>query len=288
VSAEIASVHGEFLICGALVGGTKIMKKLLIAGAALVALGGSATAADLGTATPVYKAPPPVPVWTWTGFYIGGHAGGGWATANWTSDWNCNTGVLCDPLNTDMSGWLAGGQAGYRWQTGAFVFGVEGTVSGANIRGTQAGQLCTTSVVTGCPSLTSPNPTYTTRINQQETVTVQGGYAWDRALLYAKGGWAGGNIVRSLTDVGSTGADVTGDLNQRASGWTAGAGLEYMFWKNLSFGIEYDFVHLPVGSLTSTSISSGNFIPFSTTQSGLSLGTQEVLARLNYRFSFDH
>src|SRR5260370_25604310 len=56
-----------------------MMRKFLFATAALVALAGPAIAADMRL--PVYKAPPIVPVWSWSGCYVGGHAGGLWAEA---------------------------------------------------------------------------------------------------------------------------------------------------------------------------------------------------------------
>src|SRR5262245_2537773 len=64
-----------------------IMKKLLLSGVAFVGLAAApALAADLSTA-PLYRAPPPVPVFTWTGCYIGGSVGGGYA-------WNTNTNTV--------------------------------------------------------------------------------------------------------------------------------------------------------------------------------------------------
>jgi outer membrane immunogenic protein len=57
------------------------MKKFLLGGAALIAMfAGSAMAADMPVKAPVLKAPPPPPVvYNWTGCYIGGNVGGGWA-----------------------------------------------------------------------------------------------------------------------------------------------------------------------------------------------------------------
>ena len=56
-----------------------MMRKFLFATAALIALAGPAIAADMRL--PVYKAPV-VPVWSWSGCYVGGHAGGLWAKSN--------------------------------------------------------------------------------------------------------------------------------------------------------------------------------------------------------------
>ena len=55
------------------------MRRILLGTAGLMALVSPALAADIRA--PVYKAPPPpvVPVWSWTGCYVGGHVGGLWA-----------------------------------------------------------------------------------------------------------------------------------------------------------------------------------------------------------------
>jgi outer membrane immunogenic protein len=140
------------------------MKKLLLAGLAGFAFlsFGSANAADLGP-RPAYKAPPPVlaPAYNWTGFYIGGHFGGGWARKAWEerSDFDNGFGGICfndvcvfEDLNRatgsafgqngsvgshNAIGPLGGFQAGFNWQpTGShWVFGVEGQFSFADLKG---------------------------------------------------------------------------------------------------------------------------------------------------------
>src|SRR6266487_3348349 len=118
------------------------MKKLLLASVAGVALiaGGSANAADLRA--PAYKAPPPVaapvPVFSWTGCYIGAHVGWGWGKKD-----NSNSHFDGDSEPTvfltgsiDTSGGIFGGQLGCDYQFySSFVIGVQGSVSGADING---------------------------------------------------------------------------------------------------------------------------------------------------------
>jgi outer membrane immunogenic protein len=262
------------------------MKRVLLCTTAAVLVVGPAIAADLPVKAPLYRVPPPIP-YTWTGLYLGAHGGWGWSRANWTSDWNCKTFVLCDSVSNDISGGVAGGQVGYRWTSGKFVFGLEGSLAWANVKGTQARQLCTTGVG-GCPALAgSPNLTYFTRVNNTGTVTAQVGYAWRRSLFYAKGGWAAAAITRSLTDNASAAAgEFTGDLNERATGWTAGAGWEYMWTQNLSAGLVYDYLHLSAGSVISNTIATGGAAVFTTLQSPVSLNINKVLARVNYRFDW--
>src|SRR6202158_2011747 len=105
------------------------MRRLLFATAGLLALAGltgSACAADMGR--PVYKAPPQVyiaPVYNWTGFYIGANGGYGWGSTNWSALGS----------NFDVKGGLFGGQVGYNWQFGQFVYGLEADVDWTDIHG---------------------------------------------------------------------------------------------------------------------------------------------------------
>jgi outer membrane immunogenic protein len=82
-------------------------------------------AADLA-ATPYTKAPLPMvaPIYDWSGFYIG--ANGGWGSAHNCWDVIPFGGVLFNDGCVNRSGGVIGGQVGYRWQAGRFVFGLEG------------------------------------------------------------------------------------------------------------------------------------------------------------------
>ena len=142
------------------------MKKFIISGLAIASLtlAGSANAADLGV-RPAYKAPPPpvvAPAYNWTGFYIGGHFGGGWARKAWEERSNFDTGFgdICffdgfcpfDDLSYapgsafgqngfvgshNAIGPLGGFQAGFNWQPlgSHWVFGIEGQFSFADLKG---------------------------------------------------------------------------------------------------------------------------------------------------------
>lgn len=115
------------------------MKKI-VAGSALAAsiiLGiGAASAADLPARTTYSKAPAMVAeVYNWTGFYIGVQGGGGWGTSKETFFNAPNTPAFAGTQNYDISGGMAGGVAGYNWQMGSWVFGVEGDYNWSNIAG---------------------------------------------------------------------------------------------------------------------------------------------------------
>src|SRR6201981_1097539 len=102
-------------------------KKIILgAAAALVLAPTAALAADLAV-----KAPPPVAIYDWTGFYFGGAAGGSIGT---TDHIDAATGIS-DAAGFDITGWLAGGTIGYNWQVASFVGGFEGGVSWVNETG---------------------------------------------------------------------------------------------------------------------------------------------------------
>src|SRR5689334_19453593 len=108
-------------------------KFLLCTAATAALLTGPAIAADL----PV-KAPPAL-AWSWAGFYIGAHGGYGWkqndfSWVNYTAPFTTLDGIGIDGI--DSKGWVAGGQAGYNWQYGRWVAGVEVDGSATQIRGT--------------------------------------------------------------------------------------------------------------------------------------------------------
>ena len=96
------------------------------------AFSGVAQAADIPR-----KAPPQVvvPVYNWTGLYVGAHVGGGWGNSTWF-DVGPGAGLVLDTSNRHkMSGGLGGLQIGYNHQVGNWVFGVEGDFSGTGIKG---------------------------------------------------------------------------------------------------------------------------------------------------------
>jgi outer membrane immunogenic protein len=179
----------------------------------LAAMMGSALAADLPRRYEpvVTKAPPIVTqVYNWTGFYIGVNGGGGWGRSDWTQ-----TG------NFDLSGGMVGGTAGYNWQTGAWVFGLEGDLDWSNING---------NTFLGCV------PGCKTTNNWLGTARGRVGYAFDRVLPYVTGGLAVGEVQADVA-----GINVATNTN---TGWTVGAGVEYAITNNWSAKAEYLYVDL--------------------------------------------
>ena len=151
------------------------MKKFLLGTVGLVALGmasAPASAADLA-ARPVYKAPPMVQtVYDWSGFYIG--INGGWAQTN---DRRIDAGGALFG-DYDLNGGTVGGQLGYRWQAGPWVFGLEAQGNWADINGSTANLLAPGGAL------------IRSKMDAFGLFTGQIGYAWNNVLLYAKGGAA--------------------------------------------------------------------------------------------------
>src|SRR5437588_4561581 len=124
------------------------MKKLLCATAATLAfaLAAPAGAADLPV-RPVYKAPVIAPVlYNWTGFYLGLNAGYSWGRS--ATDFTV-AGVPFGSSSRDLNGWVGGGQIGYNWQTGQWVFGLEADLQATGQKGT----LGTATLTAPCPGV---------------------------------------------------------------------------------------------------------------------------------------
>ncbi len=170
------------------------MKKIAIAVAALAMGSMSASAADLA-ARPYTKAPvAPVAVYNWGGFYIGGHIGGAWTNQEWVNTANTIVGSFGDlgpgqGFRQRGTGIFGGGHAGYNWQANNFVFGLEGTISGLDTRGTVL------NTVFG-----AGDDVFTWRSDWMATVTGRAGIAVNNNLFYVKGGYAGVNNRLAVSD----------------------------------------------------------------------------------------
>jgi len=216
----------------------------------------AAQAADLppkrvpAAVAPVAYAPP---VYNWSGFYVGGNLGAGFANSKWS-----------DPItganNTfNKNGFIGGGQVGVNWQINALVLGVEGDFDWTGLKGS---------------GHDSVGNTINTDTQWTSTVTGRVGAAFDRLLVYGKGGVAFAHANDSLNDIFGS----TVSASETRTGWTAGAGLEYAFAPNWSAKIEYDY--LGFGSETLNLPTSG----FPTYSSNASQNIQEVKAGINFKF----
>jgi outer membrane immunogenic protein len=196
-----------------------------------------ANAADMRV--PVKAPPPAPPPFSWTGFYIGGNVGGAWANTTVTdSVFGLNFSRTSDAV------FVGGGQVGGNYEfSNNVVVGVEGDFDWA------ANNNNNNATVVGPPPLFH---TFTASVNDKWMATVAGrlGYAFDRWMIYAKGGggWIGANGF-TVTDL-TTGASVSGGSSQTASGWLVGGGFEYAFANNWTVRAEYDYFGLSSRSVT--------------------------------------
>lgn len=121
--------------------------------------------------------------------------------------------------------------------------------------------------------------TETFKVRSLYTATGQIGYAFNQALLYVKGGWAGANTRATLTAPGV----FTAANSQDDSGWTVGVGLDYALINNFVIGVEYDHFDLNYSAFTAA-VSNGGTPWFVTAPSRLTI--DQVVGRLSYKFNF--
>jgi outer membrane immunogenic protein len=196
---------------------------------------GGAAAADLGARPYFTKAPAFADaLYNWGGFYVGGHVGGSSTNESWTNV--ADTARFGDlgpgqGFGQRGTGVFGGGQIGYNWQAGNYVFGLEGTASAMNNRGSVLNR-------TFGPAL---DDQFSWRTNWMATVTGRVGYAVANNLFYAKGGYAGVNNRLSVVDVVPNLFTGSGSQTQWHNGWTVGAGWEYGITQNWTVGLEYDY-----------------------------------------------
>ena len=247
--------------------GYLVMKKLLLGTIGLVALSGSAMAADLA-ARPYNKAPPPVvaPIYDWTGFYIG--ANGGWGQSRNCVDFFNGAGVDFAQGCRDRSGGLVGGQLGYRWQASQWVFGLEAQGDWADLSNQRL-------------SLLDPTLSTRTKTSGIGLFTGQIGYAWNASLFYVKGGAAVTDNRFSILDTPS-GTELAAQSATRWGG-TVGVGWEYGFAPNWSAGIEYD--HLFMGQ-RNNSFTANDPRLFGFLNDRITQDVDMVTLRVNYRFGW--
>jgi opacity protein-like surface antigen len=221
-----------------------IVRKMFLAGiAAAGLLSGSALASDLPTKAPVYKAPIAPPPYDWSGFYVGANFGGGWS--------NGSLNIPGNNLYGGLTEFIGGVQAGYNFQAGHFLLGVEGDFDWAAF---------------GHPVL--PAPTLGD-VNQHWISTVAGrlGLVSDRWLVFAKlgGGWVQSNATLNLAGAVWNGSSTSG-------GWLVGGGVEYGFKPHWTVKLEYDYLAL------------SNWASATVPAVPLNRDLQMVKAGINYKF----
>jgi outer membrane immunogenic protein len=205
-------------------------KNIMLGTVAALVLGPTAAfAADLAV-----KAPPPVAIYDWTGFYIGAAGGGSLGTSDHIDR---ATGVS-DALGYNVKGGLAGGTLGYNWQMSSFVVGFEGDVSWVGEYGSNpdVGSLNNPNF-TGTRSVGNPAFTSFTKETWMASARGRFGYAANNLLFYVTGGYAAAGVEAGVKDSLTTGALLASSTTTR-SGWTAGGGIEWGLAPNWSAKFE--------------------------------------------------
>jgi outer membrane immunogenic protein len=207
------------------------MKKLWLASLAFCAfaLGGPVRAADVIPGPPVYRpaAVPAAPVFTWTGFYIGGNVGYGFGH----SKVEISDGVSTFSSSVNLRGIVGGGQAGFNWQMGNFLLGLE-----------------TDFQVTG----QRHDATFFGVETEKDTIpwfgTTRGrlGVAFGHWLFYATAGVAYGEGRLEFAGV------IPATVVMQRVGWAGGAGMEWAVWNGLTVRLEY--LHVDTGKVDEFSI----------------------------------
>jgi outer membrane immunogenic protein len=256
--------------------GRGLMKKLLLLSIALVAgiANGPSNAADLPTHMSM-KAPAMAPLYSWTGCYIGANAGGGSDQENFT-DINLGADAISHPSfdlgSAHATGAMGGGQIGCDYQAGNWVVGAQGMFDATDFKGSNH-------VVPG-PGDPQFGDVYdlSSRVSWVATATARIGYAIQpQLLLYARGGaaWMRSDLNFSVTAMGLTNTYTGAETR---TGWTAGAGLEYLVAANWSVFAEYSHMDFGASTLNTTLITDPSPVPIR-----IGHRIDSVMLGLNYR-----
>jgi outer membrane immunogenic protein len=233
------------------------MRCIVLSAVSVIALVSSALAADIYPGGASYKDTPVLlPAATWTGFYLGVNGGfGGFDSLKFRDDtFVTATGANLSRVTgkTNIAGGFGGGQLGYNLQSGGFVYGFETDIQGSGIRG-HGGAFQLVANPAPPPALIGRSAAAKVDIDYFGTVRGRVGYSFGGTLLYATGGFAYGGVNSTFAfedTVGAIGDNGRVSHNKTATGWVAGAGVEYKIAPNWSLKGEYQFIDLGSESVT--------------------------------------
>jgi outer membrane immunogenic protein len=200
--------------------GTMKLKSALLASATGLVAAPVANAADL----PVKAMPSYIPVASWAGWYAGLHAGAAWQNGRVISP-NFNEGT---DKGSSQTAFIGGGQLGYNWQQGYFVYGWEADISGltTDTRGASNGN----------------DGRYGANISWLSTIRGRMGLAIADTMVYWTGGLAIGGVKNTYSN--GTGPDRDYSNSRTRVGWAVGGGIEHMWNRNFTIALEGLFVDL--------------------------------------------
>jgi outer membrane immunogenic protein len=271
------------------------MRKLMLSVALVAFAASSAIAADMPLKAPVYAPAPFAPAYNWTGFYVGGTVGGAWG------NFDPSTATVFSPVGyfatTSVSAVNAVGQqtispsrftggfeAGYNWQAGRYVFGIESDIESFRLSGSST----TGPVLYPCCAPTSFTLNSNASTSWLATTRGRLGVAVDNWLFFGTGGVAFTNLNGnfSLSDTFATAAE-SASLSSTKAGYAVGGGVEAGLWGRWTVKAEYLYVNFGTVSTTSNNLTA--FTPpiaFPANAFTHSIDLKANIARLglNYRF----
>jgi outer membrane immunogenic protein len=224
-----------------------------------------ALAADLPLKAP---AAPPVP-FSWTGCFIGAHLGGVFSEDRTTN-------AFGNSATFSSDGFVGGGQAGCDYQFAAgWVVGIEGRAAWTSLSNSHNGTVrnLTTGVIV--PSV------FTTKNDFLASATARLGYSFvPNWLFYVRGGaaWTHEKLDDAFTDAAGVARDPSTSTTR--TGWTAGAGTEWVFAPHWSANVEYNFYDFGNSGRTLTQITP----PTTVTINSMKDTIHAVTVGVNYRF----
>jgi outer membrane immunogenic protein len=284
----------------------------LISAVSVIVFTQFALAADLPRKAPAYTPPPaPVPLATWTGWYVGLNAGGHWSSNNDVDIVSTGTfnpvgfnpaimnqaaqGATLNLPGNNNAGFIGGGQIGYNWQLTGWVFGIEADFQG--VSNNNNFDTVRTEVIAnnGLPIVTTVDGSR--QIDWFGTVRGRLGWlATPTLLLYGTGGLAYGHIKSNISitqshevlfDSPTFGSTFASNSKTRA-GWTAGAGFEWMFFPRWSAKVEYLYYDLGDQTVTAPQLQArftDGFVRYGITPTiDTSFKGNIVRAGVNYHF----
>jgi outer membrane immunogenic protein len=274
-----------------------MISRFLLGAVSLAALSTASLAADLPSrrAPPIYI-PPAIPVFTWTGFYIGGNAGyafNGSSTSTIVANDAFattvqNLGQAPGVIGSNPKGFTGGGQIGYNYQVGGFsllgpttglLVGVEADAAYINDR--------SNTLFTGALGIPT---TSSSRLDFLGTARGRIGVTFDQFLVYGTGGFAYGGARGSTSIVGPAGG-YAGGYDTIRTGYTYGGGVEYAlpttsflnFFNSSAVTIKAEYLHYDLG--TKSYDIAGNGVATGSSYSVRShLKGDLVRAGLNFKF----
>ena len=247
----------------------KIKSSIVVATAAGAALAPNAYAADMPVKAPKVSA---FQAWQWTGFHVGVHLGYAWQSAESLGTYFDGATPAAVNHLSKADGFVGGGQIGYNWQSGMFVYGLEADISYLSGSGT----------ATSTQNVDEFVFTSTNRVNWLGTVRGRLGAVLNgNTLIYVTGGWAFAGVKNdhSEVEVNSTNVATWTDHSTR-SGYAVGGGIEHMI--NPAWTVRVEGLYADLGDETVSPVGTCN-----TTCAPVTFSNEVLMVRgaLNYKFA---